>query len=98
MTLPLIVRDEAEQDLAFARQWYEEQRGGLGDDFLNAVHEKLDEIKQAPLHHPSGYRDVRLARTRRFPYIIYYRLLVDRIDVVAIMHGRRKPQLWKRRL
>lgn len=83
---------------AFARDWYEEQREGLGDEFLEAVREKLDEIQQSPLHHPAGHRQVRRAQTRRFPYIIYYRDLAERIDVVAVMHGHRNPRSWRTRL
>ena len=29
----LLVRPEAEQDLAAARDWYEQRRVGLGDEF-----------------------------------------------------------------
>ena len=98
MTLPLIVRDEAEQDLASAQDWYDRQRQGLGAEFLDAVERKFDEIVRAPLHRPAGYRGVRMARTQRFPYVVYYRLLTDRIDVVAVMHGHRKPRTWRDRI
>jgi hypothetical protein len=37
MSLPLNLRPEAEQELAKARDWYEDQRGGLGEEFLIAV-------------------------------------------------------------
>ncbi len=98
MSVPLMVRDEAEEDLASTRDWYDRQRQGLGDDFLDAVQEKFSEITLAPLHHPAGHRGVRMAQTRRFPYVIYYRLLIDRIDVVAVMHGHRNPRKWRRRV
>jgi hypothetical protein len=32
------LRDEADQDLAAAASWYEQQRGGLGHEFLDVVH------------------------------------------------------------
>jgi hypothetical protein len=34
MSMPLIIRPEAEQDMAEARQWYEQRRDGLGNEFL----------------------------------------------------------------
>jgi len=37
VNLPLIVNPEAEADLADARAWYEGQRAGLGDVFLDRV-------------------------------------------------------------
>jgi len=76
---PLVVRDEAEQDIASARAWYDKQRPGLGDDFLDAVQETFDALIRAPLHHPARRRDMRMAQTRRFPYVIYYRLLTGQL-------------------
>ena len=32
----MLVRPEAEQDLAAARDWYDGKRTGLGDEFLDA--------------------------------------------------------------
>jgi plasmid stabilization system protein ParE len=98
MMLPLIVRGEAEKDIAAARDWYDQQRQGLGEDFLDAVQERFDEIERAPQHYAASRRSVRMAQTRRYPYIIYYRLLDDRIDVVAVMHGHRGPRAWQKRL
>ena len=37
MTLEVRLRPEAEQDLADAATWYEEQRQGLGHEFLDEV-------------------------------------------------------------
>jgi plasmid stabilization system protein ParE len=37
------------------------------------------------------------ARTRRFTYIVYYRALNDRVEVVAVLHGRRDASTWTTR-
>ena len=37
MTINLRLRSESEQDLADAAVWYEEQREGLGHQFLDEV-------------------------------------------------------------
>ena len=34
---------------------------------------------------------------QRFPYIIFYREMADRIDVIAIAHGARDPGYWLKR-
>ncbi len=39
MTYPLTIQPEAEADLAAAFCWYEEQRSGLGLEFLDCVEE-----------------------------------------------------------
>jgi hypothetical protein len=42
MTYRLIVNPEAKEDLAAASGWYDQQRPGLGHEFLDAVHETLN--------------------------------------------------------
>jgi hypothetical protein len=37
MTMEVRLRQEAEQDLAESAAWYEQQRTGLGQEFLDAA-------------------------------------------------------------
>jgi hypothetical protein len=59
MTLQLILRQEAEYDIQEAYQWYEEQRGGLGEDFLLCLEAALSKIRHAPEAYPIVYKNVR---------------------------------------
>lgn len=43
-----ILRDEAVQELDDAYHWYEQQRDGLGDEFLKCVEDALRLIDQMP--------------------------------------------------
>ncbi len=97
MSRPLVVRNEAEQDLAEARDWYDRRRMGLGDELLSFVEESLVHIERSPEHRPAEYRDVRRAKVRRFPYVIYYRVKLDFVEVLAILHGGRDPKAWRQR-
>jgi hypothetical protein len=45
MVLPLVFRRRVGQDLAGAYRWYEEQRVGLGEEFLGAVNASFDAIE-----------------------------------------------------
>ena len=40
------------------------------------------------------WEDIRASRLRRFPYIVYYRVLSDRVEVLAVLHGRRDSSAW----
>jgi plasmid stabilization system protein ParE len=44
------------------------------------------------------YRSVRRCKTRRFPYVIYYRIVKNRVEVLAIVHASRSPEAWKNRV
>ncbi len=46
---PILYRPEIQDDLNEACRWYEQQRVGLGDEFLRAVEKTLDEISRNPL-------------------------------------------------
>ena len=91
------LRPEAEQDLSDAAGWYEEQRPGLGHEFLDEVLEVFSVIAEAPHMYPSVHRNTRRALIHRFPFGVYYRIEETTIVVVAILHGSRDPRRWKSR-
>ena len=97
MNLPLELRPEAESDIRSARDWYDRQRNGLGDEFLDSVDALFAAIAQHPRQYAATARGVRRAKRRRFPYVVYYRVLTDCIEVLAILHGRRDPRVWQDR-
>jgi toxin ParE1/3/4 len=95
MNLPLILRPEAELDLATAQSWYEQQRSGLGEEFIAEVSAAFDRISEMPQMYAMAWEEIRSCRLRRFPYIAYYRLFSDRIEVLAVLHGSRAPVTWQ---
>jgi plasmid stabilization system protein ParE len=97
MAYPLIVSTEAEADLDQAYRWYEQQRPGLGRDFLLRVHDVFERIRRAPLAFAETHRTVRQALVRRFPYVVCYTFDGQRVNVVAVFHGHRDPNEWKQR-
>jgi plasmid stabilization system protein ParE len=98
MTTTVLIRPEAEQDIADATVWYEAQHRGLGHKFLDEVHAMLLSIAETPLIYPNVYRNTRRALIRRFPFGVYYRVEGSKITVFAVMHGSRNPQNWKNRI
>jgi plasmid stabilization system protein ParE len=97
MNLPLDFHVEAVEEVDAAYAWYEQHRPGLGEGFFSALLEQLDRIQENPEGWAILYRKIRACSMQRFPYVIYYRLLADRIDVIAVQHGHRDPRVWRRR-
>jgi len=97
MTYSLVVRPEAERDMSEAYQWYEEQRGGLGEDFLLCVEVALGSIQESPQRYPVVYEDVRRILVRRFPYGIFYCVQESTVSVLAVFHCSRHPRGWQDR-
>ena len=97
MSLKVYLRPEAEADIEDAATWYDRQRKGLGQEFLDDVLVALDTISENPNIYPIMYRQSRRAVVRRFPFGIFYRVDEGLVVVLAVMHGSRHPRRWKKR-
>ena len=97
MIRELIVRPEAEAELAEASSWYEERFPGLGAEFLLCMDAAFIAIVRNPEMYPIVSKDIRRALVRRFPYAVFFVLEEMRVVVLAVFHGKRDPQTWQNR-
>jgi len=51
-----------------AYEWYEKEKTGLGEEFLDLFEESISMIERNPLHASSYYETCRSATLKRFPY------------------------------
>ena len=98
MKYRVIVRPEAEHDLKQAFSWYEDKRIGLGYDFLLQVDAGINFISRNPKIHPIEYKETRKHLVKRFPYKIIYLAEEEEIIILAVIHGKRRPDLIKKRI
>jgi plasmid stabilization system protein ParE len=98
MSLSLRILPLAEEDIYQARSWYERQLPGLGDELLNAMEQCFERLAQSPLEFPAVHGEVRRALLRRFPYCIYFVPMDTEAVVLAVLHGRKNPQVLHRRM
>ncbi|MFC1805905.1 type II toxin-antitoxin system RelE/ParE family toxin [Planctomycetota bacterium] len=98
MSCRIIIRPEAERDLAEAFAWYEEHRPGLGDEFLLCVEACLASIQRHPALNVAVRRGTRRALLRRFPFGVFYQVREQTISVLAVCHLSRDPRRWQDRL
>lgn len=90
---------EAADDMLEAYLWYEKQRLGLGEEFL----ESLDKAHQLIIQNLSTYRTrykqkVRAFLVDRFPYFILYVLEKEEVNVISVFNTSRDSQIWKKRI
>jgi toxin ParE1/3/4 len=94
----IVIHTEARKELDGAIAYYEAQKVGLGLDLLSEVEKVLGKIQQNPnLGTPYKIEGIRRYTIQRFPYLIFYTELEEVIWVIAIAHGKRKPNYWKQR-
>jgi plasmid stabilization system protein ParE len=94
----LVVLPSARRDMAEAFDWYEQQRAGLGDQFLHGVDACFDSIRKNPELYEVVHEGYRRALLRRFPYAVFYEPMPHEIVVYAVFHGAQDPEKWRRRL
>jgi plasmid stabilization system protein ParE len=81
-------------DIIAAAEWYDDQRAGLGDEFVTEVDAIIRSVAKAPLIHSVRFADVRCARLKRFkPYGVFYFLWQGEIIVFSVFHASRNPQI-----
>ena len=97
MSLPVILRHEAEVDIQGARDELDAVRVGLGNQVLARLREVLARIEKMPELHGKVWEDVRAARLKQFRYIVYFIVFADRIEVLAVLHSARDPSAWQSR-
>src|ERR1044071_2254863 len=92
------ISPEADAELTEAREWYSHHRKDLDLEFMQAIDDALSRVANNPRAFPIVYRTLRRIVVRRFPFAILFEVAVDEVEVVAIFHSRRDPQIWKSRL
>jgi plasmid stabilization system protein ParE len=94
----LIYHPEARFKIREGAAFYEGCRESLGRAFLEAIEEAIREMALDPRRwHTIGGR-FRRCLVRRFPYGIIYCIEPDAIRIVAVMHLKRKPGYWRKRV
>lgn len=98
MEFKLRIRQEAEKDLQEAFDYYQLCRMGLGHEFVMCEDAALHAIQRNPLQYPQVYKNIFRTFVHRFPFGIYYLIKQDIIIVMAVLHVRRNPIHWQKRI
>jgi hypothetical protein len=97
MNYEIIFVEEANQEVIEGYKWYEKQQPGLGELFLIEVEKHLNIIRKNPRLYAIKYNNKRAAILRRFPYIIAYEQIEEKIVVYAVFNTNQNPRKLKDR-
>ena len=93
-----VLRRVAEKEFDDSIAWYENQRGGLGQEFRAAIEEYFQRIADNPEWFPKVRGEVRRAVVlRRFPFVIHFLIEAERIVILSVFHTSREPEQLKTR-
>jgi plasmid stabilization system protein ParE len=94
----VILLSGAKADIREASRFYEAERPGFGDLFLTRFHQALSQVREYPLTAPTIYGQYRRMGLKQFSHSIVYSVEANQVVVVAVLHNRRNPDYWKRRI
>ncbi|MSV32471.1 MAG: type II toxin-antitoxin system RelE/ParE family toxin [Bryobacterales bacterium] len=95
--IPVRFHPDAVEEAEAAVDWYAKRSRRVANRFLLELEGALGAICEAPGRWPFFDGPARRILFRRFPYVLIYRACEDRIEVLAVAHGRRRPGYWKNR-
>lgn len=84
--------------MANAAEYYQFHKYGLGFEFLKEVEHTIEKIHEFPQSGIELRNGIRRRLVRRFPFGVLYKPDKSKIVVVAVMHLRRNPNYWYKRL
>lgn len=89
---------QAREELVQAILFYQKQQAGLEKRFIEAVDDAIHRVCCSPMLYRKIDDKTRKCRILHFPYALVYREKVGRLDIVAVMHLRKRPSYWLERL
>ncbi|HEY2293506.1 MAG TPA: type II toxin-antitoxin system RelE/ParE family toxin [Thermoanaerobaculia bacterium] len=93
-----IILPRAKADLRTTAHYYDAQTPGRGKAFLADFEEVIARIVELPLASPVLFKGARKTPFQNFKFNIYYLIGAEKVIVFAVLHWRRHPDSWKKRL
>jgi plasmid stabilization system protein ParE len=100
MTSPsyrLVIRPEADAEVAEAARWYDSQERGLGREFLRSFRAATALLRRNPFQYQKVTMESRRVLLRRFPYSVFYEVHGNEVVILACFNTGRDPQHWQER-
>ncbi len=88
----LIIKPRAILMTKDAYDWYEEQKLGLGEEFLDELDGIYNKLSSHPEYFGKVKKNFRQAALKRFPFVIVYEIIKAEVVVFAVFHTSRNPK------
>jgi plasmid stabilization system protein ParE len=98
MTRTLKILTEASVDIKDITFWYNGVSSLLALRFVSQLYDGFEKISANPDAWFNLTKKVRRCRLTDFPYLILFFREYENIVIFAVIHERRDPKTWKRRL
>ena len=87
---------EAEADAAFEWYWARSESAALGFDA--ELRNAFNALRKTPRISTPCLRGTRRIMLNRYPFFVVFRELPRTIQIVAMVHAKRRPGYWRKRI
>lgn len=94
----VIYSASAEKDLKEIYNYYEEKQLGLGLRFISSFETSIAHIDNNNLIGQKITNNIRKFGLKLFPFILYYRITDNAIEIIGCFHVRRDPNYVRKRM
>ncbi|SPD74525.1 conserved hypothetical protein [uncultured Desulfobacterium sp.] len=92
------IHPEAIAEAQAANRWYRERSSSAADAYLAELDFAVEAIAKNPKMGSRYVHGTRRYIFHRFPFYLVYRETREKIEIIAVAHGRRRPGYWKNRM
>ena len=89
---------EAEQEYADAADYYAGIDPELGRRFYDEIERLIHDVRKQPDRFPFFDAPIRRHFSDLFPYAVLYVNQLDRVLILGVMHMKRRPDYWRKRI
>lgn len=92
--MKVLVSEYARQSLKETKHYYNEERAGLGYEFVQEFMATLERIQAQPEAWTPLSKRTRRCLMKRFPYSVIFRVVKeqDQIQIIELMHQKQQPR------
>lgn len=98
MDYKIVLLPQAIVDFEKAIEWYFNINPSLSSQFIADVETTINFISKNPLVFQYAHKHYKSANTSQFSFKIVYRIDIDCIIVIAILHQKRNPHILSSRI
>ena len=93
MKYRIVLSPDAQSDIGSVSRWYQRIDPNLAFRFRVEMRTTLRRIRQLPYAFPRVAGVFRQASLNRFPYLVYYSVKSDVVNIRAVLHKRRADKI-----
>jgi len=96
--LPVEFHPAALHEVESTQRWYASRNQAASKAFVNELSHAIKKVSETPERWPRYYGETRRYFFPRFPFSVIYRKKDHLIEIIAVMHHRRRPEYWSKRV